>query len=86
MGHGAAVYVGLTMSILTGPTALATPPMLRLSLFTTPVLAREAVAVPRTKAALLATNPRREEGCAGTAMGVEEEGGLEAAICTRAGT
>src|SRR5210317_65673 len=27
LGHGAAVYVGLTISILIGPTAFATPPL-----------------------------------------------------------
>lgn len=55
LGHGAALYVGLTMSIFIGPTAFATPPVLS-------ILAREAaVVVPSANAMLFDTNPLRED-------------------------
>lgn len=64
------MYVGLMMSILTGPIAFATPPVLRLAL---PVevesmVAREAVVVPNANAILFETKPRLE---------VDEEDGDE---------
>mmetsp|Transcript_19844 Transcript_19844/g.32133 ORF Transcript_19844/g.32133 Transcript_19844/m.32133 type:complete len:93 (+) Transcript_19844:725-1003(+) len=60
LGHGAAVYVGFTISILMGPTAFATPPVLKLLLKL--VFARvEAVAVPSAKARLFDANPLRDK-------------------------
>ena len=65
-----------------GPTAFATPPVLRL-LFMELVLAREAVVVPSAKAMLFETNPLRdddEEEIEGPEL--EDEG---AVICNLAG-
>ena len=47
LGHGDAVYVGLIMSILTGPTAFAVVVVAR----------REAVELPCVNAMLFDTNP-----------------------------
>jgi len=59
-GQGAALYVGLIILILIGPTALATPPILRLLLLSIALLLAsvEAVTVPNVKATLFDTNPR----------------------------
>ena len=58
-GQGAALYVGLIILILIGPTAFATPPVLRLLLSIALLLASvEAVTVPNAKATLFDTNPR----------------------------
>ena len=59
-GQGAALYVGLIILILIGPTAFATPPVLRLLLLSIALLlaSAEAVTVPNVKATLFDTNPR----------------------------
>ena len=58
-GQGAALYVGLIILIFIGPTAFATPPVLRLLLSIASLLASvEAVTVPNVKATLFDTNPR----------------------------
>lgn len=44
-----------------GPTAFATPPVLRLLLFIELVLTREAVVVPSANAMLFDTNPLRDD-------------------------
>lgn len=67
LGHGDAVYVGFTMSIFTGPTAFATPPMLSLLELVvvmvggTAVARREAVVLPSVNAILFDTNPLRDD-------------------------
>lgn len=67
LGHGDAVYVGLIMSIFTGPTAFATPPMLSLLEWAvvmaggTVIARREAVVLPRVNAILFDKNPLRDD-------------------------
>ena len=66
LGHGDAVYVGFFISILIGPTAFATPPMLivfQLSVGTVVavVARREAVVLPSVNAMLFETNRLRDD-------------------------
>lgn len=73
------------MSILIGPTALATPPILTL-LLKDLVLAREAVVVPSAKAMLFDTNPLRDDDDDGVdEIESKEVDGEGAVICNLAG-
>jgi hypothetical protein len=61
-GQGAAVYVGLTILSLMGPTAFATPPKLHRSFETVfASLMNEAVAVPSVNATPCERILRRED-------------------------
>jgi len=72
------------MSILIGPTAFATPPILAV-LLTELVLAIEAVVVPSAKATLFDTNPLRDDDDDGEEIESKEEDGEGAVMCNLAG-
>lgn len=73
------------MSILIGPIAFATPPVLRLLVLNEFPLAREAVVVPSANAMLLDTNPLRDEDDEDASELDEEVEGEGALMCNFAG-